>query len=205
MIKIILIACIMLIYLAFQYGKKSIETELLRGFWNTTEEFNKDAGLQLFSFYIGDNTNNQYTSYVLMIESGDANNVLINEPIKFILKDSYFNMLKSNEYKEMQINFIDMETKLLPKKITMQYYPLLNKMILLDDTKIYAVFFKNGYLTELEHIKKEKLSKDDKDKTKTKKKDTKNDEKNKKKDMQKYTEKSKKTNGGSSACKIDVE
>ena len=52
---------------------------------------------------------------------------------------------------------------------------------------------------------KEKLSKDDKDKTKTKKKDTKNDEKNKKKDMQKYTEKSKKTNGGSSACKIDVE
>ena len=52
--------------------------------------------------------------------------------------------------------FNDIETTLLPKYLTMRYYPSTCKIILFDDLKVYAVLYKNPELSELEKISNER-------------------------------------------------
>ena len=65
----IVLVIITFILIAYYYGQYNTEFSMLRGFWETSGEFNKEAGLQIFSFYIGDCKNGKYPAYLLMIDS----------------------------------------------------------------------------------------------------------------------------------------
>ena len=43
----------------------------------------------------------------------------------------------------------------MPSVLTMKFYPQTSKIVLADHKKIYAVFYKNPVLSEMERIKKE--------------------------------------------------
>jgi hypothetical protein len=151
---ILVVLSIILIFIAYQIGKTRGEMSMLQGFWESNPEFNKEAGLDTFTFYIGDKCNNKYPSYLLMIESGNEQTILINEPTTFILEETFMNF--SYDYREFKLKFNNLETSLLPSVLTMKFYPHTCKIVLYDHKKIYAVFFKNLVLSEMERIKNEK-------------------------------------------------
>jgi hypothetical protein len=154
MYLILVIISIILIFIAYQFGKHNGDMDMIQGFWESNQEFNKEAGLDSFTFYIGNKKYDKYPAYLLMIESGESQTLLINEPTSFTLKESIMNV--SSDYREFYIKFNNLETQLLPNVLTMKFYPHTCKIVLLDHKKIYAVFFKNLVLSEMERIKNEK-------------------------------------------------
>ena len=152
---ILVVLSIILIFIAYQIGRTRGEMSMLQGFWESNPEFNKEAGLDTFTFYIGDKCSNKYPSYLLMVESGAEQTILINEPTTFTLNESFINF-SYNDYMEFKIKFNNLETQLLPSILTMKFYPHTCKIVLYNHKKIYAVFFKNLVLSEMERIKNEK-------------------------------------------------
>lgn len=150
----IVLVIIAFILIAYYYGQYSTEFNMLRGFWETCGEFNKEAGLQIFSFYIGDQKNGKYPAYLLMIDS--AQNMLINEPVHFDLSNTHG--LKTDGCRKMKMKFVNIETDILPNTIDVKFYPETCKLVLSDAKKIYAVFFKNPVLSEMERINSEPSS-----------------------------------------------
>ena len=152
---ILVILSIILIFIAYQIGRTRCEMSMLQGFWESNPEFNKEAGLDTFTFYIGDKCSNKYPSYLLMVESCAEQTILINEPTTFTLNESFINF-SYDDYREFKIKFNNLETQLLPSLLTMKFYPHTCKIVLYNHKKIYAVFFKNLVLSEMERIKNEK-------------------------------------------------
>jgi hypothetical protein len=150
-----IIVTIMLIFSAYRYGQNQSDMDLLHGFWESSNEFNRESGLHMFTFYIGDKFDGIYPAYLLMIESGEDQTLLINEPTSFKLTDTFFNMFSRTDCKNVSIKFNNLETTLIPNSMTMKFYPQTGKILLLDTHKIYAVFYKNSVLSELEKIKKD--------------------------------------------------
>ena len=146
---VLIIVSIILIIGSYFYGRYNTELSMLRGFWETNDEFNDEAGLHSFCFYVGDQKKGKYPSYLLMVDN--ENNVLINEPVQFTISNT-INLLCN---KPMKIKFCELETKLMPKNINFTFYPQTCKIVLSDAKKIYAVFFKNPALSELERINNE--------------------------------------------------
>ena len=155
---VFIICMIIILYLTYSYGYNCSDMNNIHGFWNSTAEFNKTAGLHLFSIYIGNKDNGTYSSYILMIEDDVDRHILVNEPVHFNLSSGYTNAygLLSTECREFKMIFNDIETTLLPKYLTMRYYPSTCKIILFDDLKVYAVLYKNPELSELEKISNER-------------------------------------------------
>lgn len=162
MIKYFSLVIIIIIFIfgSYRYGQNASQMEMLHGFWETNSEFNKEAGLQMFTFYIGKKYNNKYQAYLLMVESGDDQKLLINEPISFKILESYMDIFSNSECREMILRFHNLETSLIPNVLKIRFYPHTSKIVLSDDKKIYAVFFKNPVLSEMEHIMTEKNKKD---------------------------------------------
>ena len=52
------------------------------------------------------------------------------------------------------LRFKKLESDILPSIMKMRFYPQNGKILLLDHDKIYAMFFKNPVLSELDRIKK---------------------------------------------------
>ena len=158
MIKYFSLVIIIIIFIfgSYRYGQNVTQMEMLHGFWESNSEFNKEAGLQMFTFYIGAKSDNKYQAYLLMVESGDEQNLLINEPVSFKLLESYIDIISNNECREMVLKFSNLENTLIPNVVTMRFYPRTCKIVLSDHKKIYAVFFKNPVLSEMEHIAGEK-------------------------------------------------
>jgi hypothetical protein len=152
------IVVIILIFFSYRCGQNRAEMGLLQGFWESNSEFNKESGLQMFTFYIGDKYDGKYPAYLLMVEAGDDQTILINEPTSFTIAEPYMNTLSRDDCNEMYLRFSNLETSLLPSIMTMKFYPQTGKLVLCDHKKIYAVFFKNPVLSEMERIKKEKDS-----------------------------------------------
>lgn len=161
MIKYFIVVIVILIFIigSYRYGQNVSQMEMLHGFWEANSEFNKEAGLQMFTFYIGKKCDNKYQAYLLMVESGDDQNLLMNEPVSFKLLESYMDIISNSDCREMILKFSDLETTLIPNILTMRFYPKTSKIVLSDNKKIYAVFFKNPVLSEMEHIMSEKNKK----------------------------------------------
>lgn len=155
LIPLAIVVLIVIIYFSYKYGCSRTEMSYLQGFWESNSEFNKEAGLQLFSMYIGDPCGGAYPSYVLMIEDGEEQTILINEPTSFTISEPMTNLFKGGDCREFRLVFKDLETKLLPCVLTLKYYASTCKMVLSDHKRVYACFFKNPVLSELQKIKEE--------------------------------------------------
>jgi hypothetical protein len=151
---IILLVILILIYLSYKYGQSSCEINHLLGFWESPPEFNKESSIDMCTFYIGKKENGKYTAYILMVEE---DNMIINEPCKFVLSESiFYNSSADVGCREFKINLSDFDSDVWPSEMTMRYYPYTNKIILNDFEKIYMVLYKNPILSELEQCKKDK-------------------------------------------------
>jgi hypothetical protein len=157
MLEYLVLAIVVIILICGSYrgGQNAADMELMSGFWESSREFNEESGLQMFTFYIGEKRDGEYPSYLLMIEAGDEQNILINEPTSFKITESYKNRFYRNGFKQFYLKFNNLESSLIPSVVSMKFYPQTCKIVISDSTQIYAVFFKNPVLSELEQINKE--------------------------------------------------
>ena len=157
---------LILILIVYQYGKYNQQLMQFSGFYESDNEFNKESGISFFSFYVGNKINDKYNGYLLMVdENKELSNVLINENVKFNLcsdlNHNVNDLLNKNRNLKFKIQFYNLETTLFPSTMYMDFYPITNKIVLYqkeDIHKIYAVFYKNPVLSEIEQISKEQNS-----------------------------------------------
>ena len=165
------IICILFIIIFYFYGLYNQQIKQFSGFYESDNKFNEESGISLFSFYINNNCNYNYNGYLLMVSNDNI--PLINEKVDFCISSNlYHNMndiLCKGRNLKFNIKFNNLETNLIPNNLYMDFYPITNKLILYDNTKIYAVFFKNPVLSEIEQISKEKNLYKKENKIKTKK------------------------------------
>ena len=159
-IVLVIISILFLISIAvsYKYGRCTAECEMLRGFYESNKEFNDEAGITSFTFYIGDYTNGTYNVYLLMI-SNDEEKILINSPTEMTLT-TIWNY--GDGHYEYNATFADLNSEFIPNNIIMKHYSRSGKLILSDSSDtIYGCLFKNPVLTELDLIKEEKLCTED--------------------------------------------
>ena len=107
---LVVVIVIILIFSSYRCGHSQAETNLLPGFWESDNSFNKESGLSIFTLYIGDKCDGKYPAYQLMVEAGDDQTLLINEPTSFTLSEPYMNMFSRADCKEMFLRFNNLET-----------------------------------------------------------------------------------------------
>ena len=164
--KTLLGVCIIIIILftIYKFGCYQTEMYLLPGFWESNSEFNITSNLHLFTFYISESSNlinipHTYSAYILMIENNQDQTILINEPVVIQLTPQIkCDTISKDNPREFTVNFTNMESELIPHKLNMRFYPETCKLVLYDSTKIYAVFYKNLVMSELEKINNESKS-----------------------------------------------
>ena len=136
-------------------GYSNCEFNNLRGFWQSPNEFNAEAGIKLFTMYIGEYRNGSYPVYILMVD--DDEKILINSPTTMCLNQTITNKCSLKKHKEFNCKFADLDSEFMPNDIILQYYPRSGKLIFsgIGDDTIYGCLFKNPMLTEMDLIKDE--------------------------------------------------
>lgn len=166
---------LILILIFYYYGKYIQQMNQFSGFYESDIEFNKESGISFFSFYIGNNNTSKYNGYLLMINKNNEenDNILINESVEFRLcsdlNHNINDLLYNNRNLKFTLEFYNLETKLFPNFMYIDFYPITNKIVLYQKgniNKIYAVFYKNSVLSEIEQISKESNNFDKKENNK---------------------------------------
>jgi hypothetical protein len=150
---IIIIIFLIGMLVSYKYGRCNAEGEMLRGFYESNKDFNDEAGISSFTFYIGDCTNGTYNAYLLMI-GNDEEKILINSPTEMTLT-TVWNY--GDDHYEYTASFTDLNSEFIPNNVLLKHYIKSGKIILSDSSDtIYGCLFKNPVLTELDLIKEEK-------------------------------------------------
>ena len=128
-------------------GKYNNSMSLIRGFWESSDDFNDESGLTIFSIYIGEIKNDIYPIYILMVDSDEK--ILINTPAELKLKKIKFN----NDYIEFNANICNLQSDFLPNFVNFKFYPRSGKILMTDNETVLGCLFKNPVLTEMDLIK----------------------------------------------------
>lgn len=152
-IVVIVLILLVSIYYTYQKGKSNADLSGLRGFFETNSEFNEEAGIKSFTFYIGEYCNGQYPTYLLMISNED-DKILVNNPSSLTLTSSWTVSSESDCY-EFKAYLEDLNSDFMPNNMTLKFYPRSSKIILSDPNTVYGCLFKNPVLTEFDLIKDE--------------------------------------------------
>ena len=148
--KIIIAVLIIFVLISYQYGKKTADLCNLRGFYESSSEFNDESGIKAFTMYVGDYNGNTYDTYVLMVDNDE--NILANAPSPMTLSQIWNPF--SKECYEFGATF-DLKSDFLPNKMNMKFYPKSGKILLFDSKTVYGCLFKNPVLTEMDMINDE--------------------------------------------------
>ena len=119
-------------YISYNIGYYNCELKYLRGFWQSPNDFNKEAGIKIFTMYIGEYTNGKYPVYILMIDNDD--NILINTPTQMYLSQIFSNTYSMEKHREFVCKFSDLNSEFIPNNIKLNYYSRSGKIILVDNT-----------------------------------------------------------------------
>lgn len=156
---IIILIVIVFTILLWGYNSRSLESNLLTGFWRADPEFCQEASLDHFILYFGDKSllSNKRNGYVL-IQNNEG--IIINDLAEFNFSNNFnIKPIISNRCKyNININWYEKNDyeSFFPCNQILIYYPLLGKIILLDGDNIKAVLYKdynmgdNKNLSELE-------------------------------------------------------
>lgn len=139
-------------------GKLSITNQMLTGFWEADKSFSREAGLSVFSFYLGDpDVYGHRPCYILVVD--DEETIIMNEPTTGALSQQWgslqnWNIFNDLNPKEYDLKFKKLESDFFPSTMCLSYYPTTGKIILYNKETVYAVLYKNPVLSEISVIKK---------------------------------------------------
>lgn len=153
-IKICFITIIILLLLL--PSSTNVYSEMLVGFYEADSSFCEESGLDTFSIYINNDIYcNNRAGYILMIKDGEF---IINDPINMRINMHIFNWNNwvMNPYKPKKFtieidgleDYDDLDD-VFPNKQTLEFYPLLGKIVLYNRDTITAILYKNGFNSEV--------------------------------------------------------
>jgi hypothetical protein len=148
-IIVIIILCASQIY---SVATSRISNQMLTGFWEADKSFCREAGLSMFSIYMGDSDfSGVRPCYVLAVQDDDT--IILNEPTTISLSKPWFGIFSySLDPIEYNIAFTDIKSEFFPDVQQMSYYVMSNKIILYKKDTVFAVLYKNPVLSELNKI-----------------------------------------------------
>ena len=142
---VVIFIIVILINTAYEYGKTYTDFNNLRGVYQSSSDFNKEANLGEFILYLSGGSN--FNAYILIIDN--VGDVLVNESCSV----NICKKMHDCECCIYDVEFKQLESEYIPSNLTMKYYIRSGKIILNDSNKIYGCLFKNAELTEYDYIK----------------------------------------------------
>ena len=149
--SLIFIIVIVLIFMITVINVRYAENNLLKGFWKASNSFCQDSDIELILLYISDETSiypHKRTGYLLM---KNADGILINNPLELILDDGFDISLGITNCRKWKahINWLEEDDfDCFPCKQELYYYPSVGKLIFSSEDKIYAVLYKDNFLSD---------------------------------------------------------
>lgn len=150
---VVVIILILVIFYSYKTGKCNAELSCLRGFYESSNEFNNEAVISSFTFYIGECCGGSYNTYILII-GNDGYKILVNSPSPMTLVSPWFGGVESDCY-EFKAIFSDLNSEFMPNNMILKFYPRSSKIILSGPDTVYGCLFKNNILSEMDMIKDE--------------------------------------------------
>ncbi len=135
MIVITIVLIIIFVFITIKY----MENALLDGMWNASANFCEQAGLQSMLLYLQPSFTHVRCGYIIMTTD---EGIIINDPVKITIWPS----MSFSAYKKHKIDIEWQDSDgydYFPSNQTMYYYPLLGKMVLMNDDEVTAVLYKN--------------------------------------------------------------
>jgi hypothetical protein len=157
-LPIIFVIIIVIIWINTLYNNFNTANNILTGFWEADSSFLSDSGLESLSIYFGEKKRDGSRSgYVLIKKDCD---MLVNDPTKINITEKWksscdYKSVNNNAYKNLDIEFKNINNPNFPSIQSMKFYPTVGKIILYKKDIIYAVLYKNSVLSELSIITKE--------------------------------------------------
>lgn len=155
LISIVVILVILLLY----YYSRSIEDDMLTGFWCADPSFCQVAELEMFVLYLGDNISyNIRPGYLL---AANSSGIILNNPINLHLSKSVsMPYINKEVLYDANIDWLDTpleDESTFPSELQMAYYPKAGKLVLYDGDEIVASLWKDNQMSSLkqETIKNE--------------------------------------------------
>jgi len=147
-----IIAIIIVIIIILIFYSRIIEYKQLTGFWKASNDYCKSANLDLFVLYISPGYYNR--NVYILIKSEDG--VIVNDMAELTLKpkiSSFINPFINQEFKyDIDIKWLnenDIDGDDFPSEQELTLYPYMNKLILSNDDKIFAILYKDGIMGDI--------------------------------------------------------
>ena len=142
MFGILLIIVILVIYMIYNKFKYKWETHIT-GFWEAPDSFLIESDLSSFTIFFAKPESNKSSGYVLM-QRGDGE-LICNEAVDLEIRlDS-----EKNGKKYFSLEFSNCTELPFPKKMTLVYHPIVEKIVLFKNDIIHGVLYKNPEYTEM--------------------------------------------------------
>ena len=146
----VIVIIILLLFSCYYYSNYCTCNDLLYGFWEADPSFCKDAGLDMFCFYINKNNKKGY------LLGKHSDNIFINQPIDINISWNYgLYGVHKNTCMNGTILFKNLEPHLydnFPPKQKIKFFPLMGKIVLYTDKTVYMILYQNKCLSELSNI-----------------------------------------------------
>ena len=162
----IIIIVLSFIYIILVLNTRNTESTLLTGFWRASSEFCQNADLDLFLVYLGEC--NSKISHVrpgyIIVKNADG--LIINDPVEITLTGglSPNPTISAGRSFNMSIDWLDENTdysSFFPSEQSLNYYPDCGKLVLSDDTKVYAVLYKDHAISDITRVMPDHVLEDD--------------------------------------------
>jgi hypothetical protein len=140
---IIIVVCIILVYWISTINNNNYE-DYLYGFWVADEEFCEDSNVSSYMFFIGESEKNwtNVTRKCYLVITDDIANCLVSI--------NYYQGWGSPLIGKYLINCtVDCEDHVLPEKLVIEIDIKTGKLIMKDNTNIYAILYKQQYVNDL--------------------------------------------------------
>ena len=114
----------------------------LQGMWECSSEFCQNSGLKSMLLFFGDRESlfNGYSGYII---AEDDSGLILNNKITIYMW--YIPTFKKYDRWSVTISGLDEdEKKMFPSSQSLYYYPDLGKIVMADDKKVTALFYKNN-------------------------------------------------------------
>lgn len=142
------ILIIILLWLTSVYQTNIDSKNLLYGFYTGDDTFMQEAGLSNIILYLDNKTGHIF----LQKSSGD---ILLNDTFNWHISNNFSKNMNSdlNKKRIYKITFKDLDnTDLFPSNQTLEFYPLVGKIILQKNNTVFAVLYKDSVASEVKNI-----------------------------------------------------
>ena len=153
MYELYIFGCIIIFTLVLlAFNNRSIEGNLMKGFWCADASFCKKAELDMFVLYLGDNVSHVGNSRHGYLLASNENGIILNNPICMTFSGS-MNILgmSSREY-NVTIDWKDSpptDEKAFPTNCQACFYPKYGKLVFYDQNQVIVSLWKDNQMSSL--------------------------------------------------------